>query len=91
MDQVTETLTRNRRRRLARFVALTVALLVPLSAFGGKKKKEVPTPAPVIDYSNIVWPNPPAIARIRYQAFYASQQISQVNTAPTKKEKWMDR
>lgn len=82
---------RDRRRQLAGLVVLMLALLIPLSAFGGKKKKEAPKPAPVIDYSNIVWPNPPAIARIRYQAFYASQQISQVNTAPTKKEKWMDR
>ena len=45
----------------------------------------------MIDYSNIVWPNPPAIARIRYQAFYAAQKLSQVDTPNTKKAKWMDR
>ena len=70
---------------------LCLALLAAKSAFADKKKKEPPKPPPVIDYSNIVWPNPPAIARIRYQAFYAAQKLSQVETAPTKKEKWMDR
>jgi len=70
---------------------LGLALFAAKSAFADKKKKEPPKPPPVIDYSNIVWPNPPAIARIRYQAFYAAQKLSQVDTAPTKKEKWMDR
>ncbi len=56
-----------------------------------EKEGTSPKSAPVIDYSNIVWPNPPAIARIRYQAFYAAQKLSQVDTAPTKKQKWMDR
>jgi DNA-binding beta-propeller fold protein YncE len=44
-----------------------------------------------VDYSNIVWPNPPAIARIRYQAFYSAQKLSQVETPNTSKQKWMDR
>lgn len=70
---------------------LGLALLAPTSAFADKKKKEPPKPPPVIDYSNIVWPNPPAIARIKYQAFYAAQKISQIEKAPTKKSKWMDR
>ena len=38
-----------------------------------------------------MWPNPPAIARIRYQAFYSAQKLSQVETPNTKKQKWMDR
>ncbi len=47
---------------------------------------------PVIDYSNIVWPNPPAIARIKYQAFYSAEKISQVEEGThTQKAKWMDR
>jgi DNA-binding beta-propeller fold protein YncE len=82
----------NRTRLLAVFVLLGLTLLAPLSAFGGKKKKAAePKKVPVIDYSNIVWPNPPAIARIRYQAFYAAQKLSQVETGSTKKAKWMDR
>src|SRR5215467_9365710 len=78
------------RVRLLALVGLT--MLAPLSAVAGKKKKAAePKKVPVIDYSNIVWPNPPAIARIRYQAFYAAQRLSQVETASTKKAKWMDR
>ncbi len=63
-------------------------------AFAGKKKKsddQPQKPPPVIDYSNIVWPNPPAVARIRYQAFYAAEKLSQVDTPKTKKQGWMDR
>src|ERR1700757_1659256 len=81
----------NRTRLLAVFVLLGLMLLAPLSAFAGKKKKEAePKKIPVIDYSNIVWPNPPAIPRIRYQAFYAAEKLSKIESS-TKKEKWMDR
>ena len=76
---------------LALLVLLSLGLAAPLSVFGGKKKKDEPQKAPVIDYSNIVWPNPPAIARIRYQAFYAAEKLSQVDTPKTKKDSWMDR
>lgn len=78
-------------------LALCLMLLTPGAAFAGKKKKNADAArakkAPVlIDYSNIVWPNPPAIARIRYQAFYSAQKISQVEGAhATRKQKWMDR
>lgn len=70
-----------------------LALLVPISAHGDKKKKnQEPVKHGPIDYSNIVWPNPPAIARIKYQAFYAAEKISQVDAEnSTKKAKWMDR
>jgi hypothetical protein len=80
-------------RRLATFALVGLMLFAPLLAFAGKKKKAdaQQKTTPVLDYSNIVWPNPPAIARIRYQAFYAAQKLSQVDTAPNKKQKWMDR
>jgi sugar lactone lactonase YvrE len=79
-------------RWLAALVLAGLTLFAPLSAVAGKKKKAgAPKVAPVIDYSNIVWPNPPAIARIRYQSFYAAQKLSQVDTAPNSKQKWMDR
>lgn len=79
-------------RWLAALVLACLTLFAPLSAVAGKKKKAgAPKVAPVIDYSNIVWPNPPAIARIRYQSFYAAQKLSQVDTAPNSKQKWMDR
>ena len=70
---------------------LSLTLLSPVAAFAGKKKDIASKKIPVIDYSNIVWPNPPAIARIRYQAFYSAQKLSQVDTPNTKKQKWMDR
>jgi DNA-binding beta-propeller fold protein YncE len=82
------------------FLLLVVATLMatlPVSVFAGKKKKgedknAAPAKPVVVDYSNIVWPNPPAVARIKYQAFFASQQISQVQgEKKTKKQSWMDR
>jgi len=83
----------NRTRLFVTLILLGVTVFAPISAFADKKRKKDAAPATpaLIDYSNIVWPNPPAIARIRYQAFYAAQKLSQVETAPTKKQKWMDR
>jgi sugar lactone lactonase YvrE len=82
------------KKLLALFALASLVLLAPVSVFAKDNKKkdsDAPKPAPIIDYSNIVWPNPPAIARIRYQAFFSAQKLSQVETAPTKKGKWMDR
>jgi hypothetical protein len=63
--------SRSGKRFLALFLLLSIGLGSPLSLFGNKKKANAVPPKvpPVIDYSNIVWPNPPAIARIKYQAF----------------------
>lgn len=74
-------------------VVACLGIVSPLSMFGGKKKKDADAPKPprVIDYSNIVWPNPPAIARIRYTTWYAAEKISQVEKPKTKKDSWMDR
>src|SRR5579872_5072140 len=83
-------LTRTNQRFLALLLLLSFAIASPM--FGKKKKDDQPAKAPpVIDYSNIVWPNPPAVARIRYQAFYAAEKLSQVDTPKTKKQGWMDR
>lgn len=75
-------------------IALTVAVL-STSAFCEKKKKKELTAKPkpnlmeMLDLSKIVWPNPPAITRIRYMNYYCSQKPPE---APeTKKAKWMDR
>ena len=71
----------------------TMMLGTPYAAFAGKNKKtdtSTQKAPPVIDYSNIVWPNPPAIARIRFLAFYASQPL-QVRRTQTTKQGWMDR
>jgi sugar lactone lactonase YvrE len=68
-----------------------LALVFAPAALADKKNKDA-KPIPVIDYSNIVWPNPPAIARIRYQAFFSAEKLSQVTEGDnTKKAKWMDR
>jgi len=94
MSEVSASLIRNRKGRLVLCLMLGLTLLAPISAFAGKKKKAAAEPKkmPVIDYSNIVWPNPPAIARIKYQAFYAAEKVSQVTAGNnTKKQKWMDR
>jgi sugar lactone lactonase YvrE len=86
-----------RNRTLLMAVALVISLTVflPVPAVAKKKKSDAAQTKkapPVIDYSNIVWPNPPAIARIRYQTFYAAQKISQIEAASNaKKAKWMDR
>lgn len=83
-------LSRTAQRFLAMFLLLSLGIVSP--ALGKKKKDDQPVkPPPVIDYSNIVWPNPPAVARIRYQAFYAAEKLSQVDTPKTKKDSWMDR
>jgi sugar lactone lactonase YvrE len=86
-------LIRKHKSQLPLLVLLSLALLAPVAAFGDKKKKDdASKPVPTIDYSNIVWPNPPAIARIRYQAFFSAEKLSQVSAADsTKKAKWMDR
>lgn len=94
LSKVHAKMIHNRRSLIAALVLLSLTLLAPIAALGDKKKKKAdaePKKVPVIDYSNIVWPNPPAIARIRYQAFYAAQKLSQVDAPNTKKQKWMDR
>jgi sugar lactone lactonase YvrE len=96
MSDVKASLIRGRSHK-ARFVLwlmFGLMLLAAGSAFADKKKKAAAEPQKpkVIDYSNIVWPNPPAIARIRFQSWYAAEKISQVEEGTTtKKAKWMDR
>jgi sugar lactone lactonase YvrE len=92
MSESSAKIVRTRQSLIAGLILFGITLLAPVTTFAGKKKKtDEPKKIPVIDYSNIVWPNPPAIARIRYQAFYSAQKLSQVETPNTKKQKWMDR
>jgi len=78
---------------LALLFAITVA--TPLLASAKSKKKTAeetkPKQAEVVDYSNIVWPNPPAIARIRYVNWYSAQPLKDVDAPKTAKQSWMDR
>src|SRR5579862_3975681 len=78
----------------ALLLLLSIVLASTFTLAGDKKKKkdsDAPKTPPVIDYSNIVWPNPPAVARIKYTTFYAAEKISQVEKPKTKKDSWMDR
>lgn len=75
---------------------LAFTLLLPSSGFAGDKKKKAAAKeaesAKVIDYSYIVWPNPPAIPRIRYINWYASdKQTRNLEGKVQKKQGWMDR
>jgi len=96
MSAIHKTSMFRRDRLLMLLLVLGLIVVLPLSMFAGKKKKkdadDTAQKPKVIDYSNIVWPNPPAIARIRYQAFYAAQSLAQVEgEKKDKKQGWMDR
>ncbi len=80
----------------AALVAL-LAMTLPLALHADKKKKadakaELDAKIKAIDYSNIVWPNPPAIARIKYTTWYASDKaMRDLQGTQQKKSAWMDR
>lgn len=85
----------------AAFLLAGVTLCVLLSPTGmqaddKKKKKDQAADneakIKAIDYSYIVWPNPPAIARIRYINWFASdKQVRNYKGNAQKKSGWMDR
>ena len=86
--------------RVAALMALATAMVMvsPLVSQADKKKKKADDKAEAeakikaIDYSYITWPNPPAIARIRYINWYASdKQIRNLQGNVQKKNTWMDR
>jgi len=86
------------RRSVATLVACALlAGVLPLSLHADKKKKadaKADTDAKIkaIDYSNIVWPNPPAITRIKFTAWYASDKsVRNLEGNKQKKSTWMDR
>jgi len=74
-------------------IALSVLFLTGSAFCDKKKKKDADKPKPnlmdILDLSKIVWPNPPAIARIRYMNYFCSQKPP--DAPDTKKAKWMDR
>ncbi|HVO82441.1 MAG TPA: 6-bladed beta-propeller [Terriglobales bacterium] len=81
-------------------ILLVVALLAPLSLYA-RKKKQAPEPAATphetrfpanLDTSNLVWPGPPNIARIKYLSYFAGMKIDYtVQEKKKKKQSWMDR
>jgi DNA-binding beta-propeller fold protein YncE len=88
----------NRKRLTALVILVVLGLALPFSMYGDKKKKTdtaQPKPAPQgepVDRSRLVWPNPPAIARVRWLDYFAGMKID-YTPAPAKKPKqsWMDR
>jgi DNA-binding beta-propeller fold protein YncE len=78
--------------------ALAMLLMVWPQALPADQKKKANAQADTdakikaIDYSNIVWPNPPAVARIKYTTWYASDKaVRNMQGNKQKKSVWMDR
>ncbi len=84
-------------RALAAVTILMLAIASPLTLHADKKKKadtaaETEAKIRAIDYSNIVWPNPPAITRIKFKTWYASDKsVRDLQGNKQKKSGWMDR
>ena len=78
---------------LATFILILVATS-PLQADKKKKKGAVPAAKPtvldVLDYSKIVWPNPPAITRIKYLSYFSAEKLQDL-AQQKQKVSWMDR
>jgi len=82
---------------------VSLALLLAVLASGmpcqAKKKKNADAPTATgpkrvsFDISKIVWPNPPAIARVRFQQILTGEKIDWAGLKPNQKPKqsWMDR
>jgi sugar lactone lactonase YvrE len=82
---------------LLALLALMLALPLQLSA-GPKKKATTDNKAPTnfldkLDISKIVWPQPPAIARVKYMTYYSGEKLDLAALQPgaKKKQTWMDR
>lgn len=71
-------------------------ILVSTSPLFGQKKKAQPATTSAstdvgIDIRKVVWPQPPNIARIKYEAYFAGEKLPDFNAKPKKKSGWMDR
>jgi len=88
------------RRKIWTLLAVTLMLAVALPCAADKKKKGAADPQAQLpkrvnfDISKIIWPNPPAIARIRFLQQFTGEKIdfnSVVNGKKKEKQGWMDR
>ncbi len=85
------------RKLTAAAVLAVLAMVWPVGMQADKKKKadakaETEAKIKAIDYSNIVWPNPPAIARIKFKNWYAQdKEVRNLKGEKQKKSAWMDR
>ena len=79
--------------KLIPMLLLTTIFGLAVGAHAEKKKKEAAPPEePIIkrlDYSKIVWPNPPAITRVKYVDYYAADKV--ITKETKKKSGWMER
>jgi DNA-binding beta-propeller fold protein YncE len=93
-------LTHTRFRYTHKFFAglcLAAGLLCATNLEAGKNKKKpaieehAPQPLPEIDTRNLVWPDPPEIARVRWLEQYRGEPKSaqRLEVKPKKKESWM--
>ena len=62
-------------------VAIMLTLADPSALYAGKKKKAEAAPKQpnildVLDYSKIVWPNPPAVTRIKYLNYFCCDKFT---------------
>jgi sugar lactone lactonase YvrE len=82
-----------------RFMTVLIGLLFCLSlatspVYADKKKKQQPAAPPKtvldrIDFSKLVWPNPPAPTRVKYLNYFCCDKYTP--EAANKKSSWMDR
>jgi len=85
----------------AALMGLLSVLFLFASPLNAQKKKSAPAPdikpgdqrvTAYFDRSKIVWPNPPAIARIKFLDLYTGEKIDRSKyEAKKKKQTWMDR
>jgi DNA-binding beta-propeller fold protein YncE len=81
-------------------VTLVLLLALPLGMWAGSKKKKTAAATqnkPVeflsqLDISKLVWPQPPAIARVKYMTYYSGEKLDpSMEQGAKKKASWMDR
>jgi sugar lactone lactonase YvrE len=92
-----------KRLALAAVLALSLAFIAAPSLYGKNKKKDAPAEEvkspykdnrkvwETLDISKIVWPNPPAITRIRYLSFWSGEKFVEKKQQEKKKQSWMER
>jgi DNA-binding beta-propeller fold protein YncE len=80
--------------RRSLFPIALLALLAAPALADQKNQQPAPKPPdgpPKIDISNIVWPQPPAIARVRYLDYFSAQKKEPEKPKDVKRKSWMDR
>lgn len=77
-------------------IAAGLLLLATTGAFADKKKSEPAPEAPTdpfakVDTSQLVWPQPPAIARLKWLDYFSGEKPEPVVQTQKPKKSWMDR